>query len=159
MSYYEPHDFHVLRKAKKVRKVVGVLLAVLDRMPEPRYLVIGPVTSGRKTEEENRKRLHDGILYYKRQGIATLNYLPALKRAMEILTRESGMLPLSRGEEYKLQERLRAEFYEPIFRSGKIGALCIMSGSEKSLNVRWMFRFAREHGIVRRRLKEKLPAR
>jgi hypothetical protein len=147
MSYITNADLGDLELARTVDDVLKVALTVIERMPKPVRCVIGSLTSGRRTPEENRERLHRVILRYKEGGVATFNHLPFQRRAMQILSREFGGGQLSDSQKMLLQERLRDEFYEPFLKSGKVGQLHIMPGSEASLNVYFMWMFATKNKI------------
>jgi len=138
MNYLTDDEQAALMVARTMGEIVEIALAVLERMPQPVRWVAGPLTSGRRTAEENRKRLHRTIFHYKEIGATTFNYLPFQRRAMQIA---------SKVQEGGIQERLRDELYAPIFRSGKIAELRIMPGSDASLNVHWMRGFASAKGI------------
>lgn len=156
ISYFTPDDVASIAGTKTIEELVRIVLDVLARMPKPVYWVAGPITSGPLTEKTNRRRLHKTIMELKMEGAAVLNHLPLQAKAMNILRRESGGRHLSKAEEHKLQERLRDEFYAPIFQSGKIGALCLMPNSEGSLNVQWKRGFAHGRGIPVKKIPEKL---
>lgn len=136
--YITDRELADLAIARTVGEVAEIALAVLERMPQPVRWVAGPITSGERTPEENRKRLHRTILQYKEVGAITFNYLPFQRQALKIL---------SRAKLENAQERLRDELYAPIFRSGRIAELRIMPNSDASLNVHWMWGFASAEGI------------
>ena len=156
ISYYAVDDLVDISNARTLTELVRIALIVLFRMPSPIYWVAGPITSGSRTSKENRCRLHDTILFFKIGKITTLNYLPLQKQAVKILRQEFGDRKLSKMEDYGLQERLRDELYVPIFRSGKIDALCIMPESKMSLNVQWMRGFFHASGILIKLIPERL---
>lgn len=143
MSYMTGRDLIELCSAQTVQEVVSIAIVVIGRMPKPRRWVAGPVTSGTRHPHENRRRLHSVILHYKEQGLTTINYLPFQKRALKIITNEvAGKKHPSLMDHFRIQERLRDEFYAPIFMSGCVEELRIMPGSQASLNVHWMRDFA-----------------
>jgi hypothetical protein len=147
MIYITGVELAYLATTRTVGEVVEIALTVLQRMPQPVRWVAGPITSGERTPEENRKRLHRTILRYKEGGAVAFNYLPLQRRVMQIL---------SRAKSANAQERLRDEFYAPIFKSGKIAELRIMPDSGASLNVHWMWGFARASDIPIRFIPEEL---
>ena len=156
ISYYEKSDLISISKAKTLEELVEIGLKVLYRMPRPVYWIAGPITSGPRTEKQNRKRLRNTITYFKMREVTTLNYLPLQKQAVKILEKEWDGRIVSKREEYRLQEKLRDSLYAPIFRSGKIDGLCVMPDSEMSLNVHWIRGFAHGRGISVKRIPEKL---
>jgi len=152
LTQYEPYE---LASRITIAEVLEMVLTVMDRMPRPVRWIAGPLTSGRRTPEENRKRLLRTI-YLNKEKAATFNYLPFQRRAMQILRKEYGKKPLSEDQKIDLQIKLRDQFYEPIFKSGRIGELRIMPGSDASLNVHWMMQFAKANGILARFIPEEL---
>jgi hypothetical protein len=150
MMYITDRELTDLAVTRTIEEVVEIALAVLERMPQPVRWVAGPITSGERTPEENRRRLHRTILRYKEGGVATFNYLPFQRRAIQIL---------SRAKRENVQERLRDELYAPIFKSGKIAELRIMPNSDASLNVYWMWGFASAEGIPIRFIPRELVPR
>jgi len=148
MSYLRKKDLEYIRTAITLDQLVEKAVEVLDRMPKPVRWIAGPLTSGSRSPAENRERLHCAILRYKVRGVPTFNYLPFERRAKDILEWEAGRgANLSDGQSLKVQERLRDEFYAPIFASGLIGELRIMPGSYASLNVQWMRGYAKAKGM------------
>lgn len=143
MSYYEISDLKAIAAAKVLDDLAKIAIRVIEQMPGPAIWVGGPVTAGRRTIKENRDRLHKVILYYKRRGELAFNYLILEKKAREILERQFGSGRLPR----KAQEKLRDEFYAPIFRSGLIKRLYLLNRWDSSLNARWMSEFAKKAGI------------
>ena len=157
MSHLTDDEVARLAVTRTIDEDINILLAVLERMsqpipgqmPQPVRLVVGPLSSGKRTPEENRKRLKRTIFHYKEIGVVTFNYLPFQRRALQIM---------SDVPKEKLQERLRDEFYAPILKSGKITELYIMPDSDASLNVHWMRGFAAAKGIPIRFIpKEMVP--
>lgn len=151
MSYLNKVDLEYIRRAVTLNQLVKKAIEVLGRMPKPIRWVAGPLTSGSCSPAENRKRLHCTILRYKVHGIPTFNYLVFERRAKEILEWEivRGM-DLTERQRLKVQERLRDEFYAPIFASGLIGELRIMPDSHASFNVQWIRGYAKAKGIPMR---------
>ncbi len=156
LSYYGEDDLIDISNAQTLEELVRIALTVLSRMPKPVFWVAGPITSGSRTNEENRKRLRDTIERFKIKGVTVINHLLLQKQATKILKREFGYRKLSKMEEYKLQERLRDKLYAPIFQSGKIDTLCLMPSSERSLNVQWKLGFAHAKGIPIKSIPEEL---
>ena len=156
MNYFSPDDIDDIAAAEKIEELVSIALSVLDRMPKPVCWVGGPMTTGLRTNEDNKERLRQTILRFKEQGATVFNYLPLQKKAMDILRREFGDEQLLRDQEHQLQERLRDELYAPIFESGKINELRIMPQSGASFNVQWMRGFARGKGITIKLIPEEL---
>ena len=137
--YATREDIEEICIAPTIEDVLKIVFRVMERMPGRILWIAGPLTSGSRSPEENRKRLLRTITHYKERGMTTLNYLPFQRRAMEIVQYE---IRSKKPKGIDPQERLRGEFYEPIFKSGKIGELRIMAGSEASLNVMWMRGYA-----------------
>jgi hypothetical protein len=156
MSYLTNADLGDLQMATTVGDVVKVALVVIDRMPRPIRIVVGPITSGRRTPKENRERLHRTILRYKTSGVTTFNHLPFQRRAMQVLRQALGEGQLSEAEKILLQEQLRDQFYAPLIKSEKIGEVRIMPGSDASLNVHWIRVFAQKESISIRFIPEEL---
>ena len=141
-------DIEYIRTAITLGQLARKAIEILGRMPKPIRWVAGPLTSGTRPPSENRERLHRTILQYKVRGTTTFNYLPFERRAKEILKWETSRgMELTKRQRLKTQERLRDEFYAPIFASGLIGELRIMPGSDASLNVQWMKGYAKAKGI------------
>ncbi len=155
-TYLTDDEKAKLSVARTIGELVEIGLAMLERMPQPVRWVAGPLTSGKRTPQENRRRLNLTIFRSKEVGATTFNYLPFQRRAMQILHQELRGCILTRGEERKLQEQLRDELYVPFFESGKITELCIMPDSEESLNVHWMWGFASARHIPRKFIPEHL---
>ena len=148
LSYLQKKDIEYICAAITLNQLAKKAIEILGRMPKPVRWVAGPITSGTLPVSENRKRLHRTILRYKVRGIPTFNYLPFERRAMEILEWETTRgLNLTDKQRLRVQERLRDEFYAPIFASGLVGELRIMPGSDESLNVQWKKGYAKARGI------------
>ncbi len=148
ISYLQMKDVEYIRTAVTLKQLAKRAIEVLGRMPKPVRWVAGPLTSGSLSPSENRKRLHRAILRYKVRGTITFNYLPFERRAREILEWETSRgMDFTDRQRLKVQERLRDEFYAPIFASGLVGELRIMPDSDASLNVQWMKGYAKAKGI------------
>ncbi len=153
MSYFTKRDLFSLEVAVTVDEVMQITRSVLDRTPKPREWVVGALTSGLRAPEENRKRLHKTIVCFKerrqerKKAGATINHLPFQRCVMNILRRRINKKNLSPAEEFLLQEQLRDEFYIPLFKEGYVDQLCILPGSDASLNIHWMREYCLTHGI------------
>jgi len=162
MSYYSIEDIADIASAQTLEELVRIAFLVISRMPGNICWVAGPLTSGSRTEEENRKRLCDVIVRLKERGGAIINYLPLQKQALNILFREfRKKLPrrekkrkLLKAEKLAIQELLRDKLYAPIFGSGKIHILLILPESASSTNVQFFKGAALASGIPIRQITE-----
>ncbi len=136
-------DFIRIRSSKTLEELVVIALEVMRRMPPPISWVSGPITSGGRTPEENRRRLKSVILNLKRNGEAVFNYLPFEKQAEKILRRQFGKGRLPGVAQHKLLN----EFYAPVFGSGYIKKLRLLPRWDSSCNAMWKHAFAKARGI------------
>ena len=146
MSYLTMADRWRLKIARKTSDVTKVALEVIGPIPDQLLLVIGPVTS-RNRPNEDLPRLKNVILRYKESGIPTFNHLPFLKRVAEIVRRKLGKKELSEKENTFLQTKLWRSVYRPVLKSGKIRKVLILTDSMGSSNVRRVKKLAAELGI------------
>jgi len=144
LSYLTPGDLIDIADAKGLEELVTIALDVFRRMPKPVTWVAGPISSGGRTPEENRRRLKAVIIRLKMNGETVFNYLPFEKQAEKILRKQfgDGRLPEA------AQRKLLHEFYEPIFRSGYIKKLRLLPRWDRSCNAMWKYAFARAIGIT-----------
>lgn len=143
LVYLTISDLDRMVVARDIEELAAIAIEVLRRLPQPVCWVAGPITSGGRKPEENRRRLSALIFRLKNLGISAFEYVPFQKQAMKLLKREFGKEDLSLGEQRQLQEQLRDRLYVPIFQSGLIAEVRLMPQSESSLNAQWMRGFAR----------------
>jgi hypothetical protein len=100
--HYRYEDLVAIKRAQRVEEIVQIAMEVISRMPESIYFVMGPITSGVRPIEENRKRLHDTIMWLKDKGADAFDYIPLRKKAVEILQKEFGTEDLTKSQKYML---------------------------------------------------------
>ena len=147
-NYYTFKDVEKIGDAKTVEEVVEIALEIFERMPTPIFFIMGAITSGKNSSEENKTRLRNIFSLLKKKNASAPNYLPLLTKAKKILHGESGVKAPKKNEGYVLQLRLQEDFYKPIlFRmKGRI-KLALMPMWESSSNCWIIRRFALENKI------------
>jgi hypothetical protein len=125
-------DVITLSRANSFAAIAKVALGALARMPVSPYLISGPINTGGKGNAEGNLRAYKrAIAYVERQGKSVFNQLVA---EMEFRRLYKAWIE-KEGDKYPWP--ILHEFYEPIFRSGKIKGIYSMPDWQSSTGARW----------------------
>lgn len=138
-QYWTEENFETLEKTQTIQEVLAVAQDVISRMPDDLAQVCGPVTSGGKGSiEENLKFLDSVIDELHEQGVHIFDQMPYEETFQRIAYSKTSD---------QNHDDILTEFYEPIFRSGKIKTLYFVPGWESSKGSNWEYAKAKELGI------------
>ncbi|PIR88239.1 MAG: hypothetical protein COU10_00220 [Candidatus Harrisonbacteria bacterium CG10_big_fil_rev_8_21_14_0_10_45_28] len=128
-QYWTEKETAVLDQAEEYKDLLAGAMPVINRMPTPIAQVCGPLTSGGSgSMEENMAVMQSAIDKLRSDGKNIFNQLP-FEKPMQRLR--------NKLEPGKYSTRLLADFYLPIFNSGKITTLYFLSNWETSTGTRW----------------------
>ncbi len=126
-KYWQEEDFQAREDAKTYNDLLIIALRILDRMPEPRVQICGPISTGGKGSiEANIAEFEKAILYFSAQGENVFDQMP-FEEAMQRIKKDV----------VGYDKRLLNEFYLPIFKSGKIKKLLFLPGWKSSEGASW----------------------
>lgn len=138
-QYWTEEDFENLQKAETIQNVFEIAQNVISRMPDNVAQVCGPVTSGGKGSiEENLKQFDKVIDDLQEQGVHVFDQMPYEETFQRIAYSKTSD---------QNHDDILSEFYEPIFRLGKITTLFFVPGWESSKGANWEYQKAQELGI------------
>lgn len=168
--YWTSVDFEKLGKANTMPELLAIAFSILERMPQPIFLVSGPIsTGGHGSVAENLRVFADAIRMVRVSGKTVFNQLPFEDKFMELSERakavyvkeQSSSQPRSAGtwrdESGSNQKGTNAfyftpildEFFLPILKSGKIKQIIFLKDWQSSTGARWEYTVAGELGIDR----------
>lgn len=138
--YWKPEDFEKANRAKNLRELFDIAMAILNRMPQPVILVSGPITTGgRGSIPENLRVFAETIRSVRSSGKTVYNQLPFEDKISE----------LARKSSVPYFQAVLDEVYLPLLKSGKIAKIYFMPGWETSTGAKWEYSVAETLGIER----------
>ncbi|MFA5997453.1 MAG: DUF4406 domain-containing protein [Candidatus Paceibacterota bacterium] len=138
-QYWTEEDFTKLQEAQNIQDVFSIAKDVLSRMPDSLAQVCGPITSGGKGSiGENLKYLDEIIDELQKQGVHIFDQMPFEETFQRIAYSKTST------EDH---DDILTEFYEPIFRSGKINTLYFVPDWESSRGAQWEYERAKRLGM------------
>ncbi|MEI6118971.1 MAG: AIR synthase related protein [bacterium] len=127
-KYWTSEDIQALEEAKNYDDLLIIALRVLDRMPQPIVQICGPLTTGGLgSMEANMAEFEKAIFFFSQQGECVFDQIPF----------EEPMQRFKKDVIDGYDERILFDFYQPIFKSGKIKTMKFLPGWEKSTGANW----------------------
>lgn len=127
-KYWTIKDVQALETAKNHGDLLIIALRVLDRMPQPIVQICGPISTGGKGSiEENIAEFNKAISYFIGMGENVFDQMPF----------QDAMVRLKKEVIDAYDERILFEFYQPIFKSGKIKKMKFLPDWESSRGATW----------------------
>lgn len=149
---------------------IGILKRASQNGVRPIAIVCGPITTGGKDPFYNYDRLRKTIMLLKKsgkQGIEVFDHLPYYWKGIELQRKEAEVvgapligplqvptgirirhnIPHANEAAMRRREQLRREFLGPLFMSGLIKTVYLLSGWEGSIDSLWCAEKAAELGI------------
>lgn len=142
-SLHTPEEVEAIGNVRSYPEAADVAKAVANRLhangTHTVYQVCGPIsTGGRGSREANMKYFSQAIDFGIENGLVIFDQRPfesVIKRLSPEHTETS----------YDL--RILTDFYEPLFRSGRVGCLLFLPGWETSRGARWERQMGRSLGL------------
>lgn len=128
-KYWTEEDYKALEKATTYKQLFEIALIILNRMPENRTQVCGPIsTGGRGSFEANMEYIDSIIKKLQDEGVNVFDQMP-----FEIPMSKIKKLYPTEGYDYNLLN----EFYLPIFESGLVKKLYFLPDWKSSTGSKW----------------------
>lgn len=128
-------DMGTLRVATKLSELVVVANQILHRMTAP-AMICGPMTTGGKEDLEANLRYFDCAVTEALLREEEIFYQALFKESMIRIIPEFRDRLTSQESRFACSFLLIADFYFPIFRTGKIKKFFFLPGWEKSIGAR-----------------------
>lgn len=127
--YYTEADHAILSAAGTFETVLSVAFRVLERMPEPVFLVSGPISTGGLGDKmANVARFHEIIGSLTGRGVNVFDQMPLEEHFWRIME-----TPYYRQN----VDHLLETFYGTLLDSGLISGLYMIPGWQGSYGARW----------------------
>lgn len=138
-EFWRDDNFKSLEDASSIKEVFEIAKSILGRMPESSAQVCGPISNGGKGSiEENLAYLNQVIGKLQEEGFCIFDQMPFEQTFHRIVRNEN------HNQKY---ENILNDFYEPLFKSGRIKRLYFVPGWESSRGAIWEHEKAKELGI------------
>lgn len=136
--YWTEGDIADIEASQTYTDLLVVARRVLDRMPRPRVLVSGPITTGGAgSRTANIVRFDAAILALRNQGLIVFDQLPFGEAMRRIHERRSTGYDMA----------LLDDFYLPIFKERLIDDVYFLSDWQSSIGSSWEHERAKEFGL------------
>jgi hypothetical protein len=138
-NYWQESDMEEIGKVMRFRDLVPIAFKVMDRMPPGgAEMVCGPITSGGLgSSEKNLAVLDSYIRKLTGEGHVVFSQLNFEKRMAEL-----------KAIPGNTDEKLLIDFYQPIFRSGRLIILNFAPNWQTSFGARWERKQAERFNIA-----------
>jgi len=139
IHYWKSEDYKALHEAKDFSDLTPIAMRVINRMSQPVVMVLGPIsTGGRGSAEENIHLLSAAIDLVYTKGISVFDQNPFDAKMQEFKGKYS-------SDEYCME--LLEDFYEPIYKSGKISLGYFLPDWQTSTGSKWEYEQFKRLGI------------
>ncbi|HLP86918.1 MAG TPA: DUF4406 domain-containing protein [Candidatus Paceibacterota bacterium] len=138
-KYFNKEDWQDLEKAQSVKELYIVANRIINRIPEPRIQVCGPISTGGKGSiEKNMEVFNEKIKELQEKGFNVFDQMPFEDPMHRIILN-------SKKEEY--MESILTDFYLPIFESRYVSELHFLPDWQSSRGANWEHEQAKRLGI------------
>jgi hypothetical protein len=152
-KYWTDADRKAFIEAKSFKDLAALTVAMLERRPHSFHMVSGPISTGGVGTRSGNQHVFAAVIerISARDGLPVFSQIPFEDKILEL---KNAWFEKNPGESYCMPVLL--DFYEPIFKSGKIAALHFIHGYESSRGAVWEHDGCDEWKIERRYLSPEL---
>ena len=135
-KYFRDEDWQDINEAESIKDLFNIASRIMDRVPEPRVQVCGPISTGGKgSVDANLEVFSNKIKELQKDGFNVFDQMPFEWPMQGIkFNLPAGVYP----------ESILNDFYLPIFESGLISEFYFMPNWKTSRGANW------EHGEAQR---------
>jgi hypothetical protein len=138
-QYFKEGDWQDIKKAESIRDLFIVAGRIMNRIPEPRVQVCGPISTGGKGSiDANLEVFNNKIKELQTEGFNVFDQMPFEEPMHKMMLRFS-------KEEY--MESILIDFYLPIFEGGYINELHFLPDWQSSHGANWEHKQAEKLAI------------
>jgi hypothetical protein len=136
-NYWTQEDLDALHGVETYAGLLPIALRVLDRMPRPRALVSGPITTGAGSREANLSKFDAAIVKLRGSDKVVFDQLPFERPMARIQDKEGG----------GYATHLLIDFYLPIFQEKLVDEIYFLPDWQSSTGASWEHERAKEFGL------------
>ena len=139
-KYFKKEDWQDIDKAESIKDLYIVASRIMNRVPEPRIQVCGPISTGGKGSiNANLEVFNNKIKELQSEGFNVFDQMPfetpMHKMILKFMTKD------------KYMESILTDFYLPIFEGGYISELHFLPDWKSSYGANWEHEQAERLGI------------